>query len=382
MPFIMTFWWGLVCTLALGAVLAFELWGVHAFPRGHEIVIWVLFNGLLTGLAALRAIRNPSSSVESLRALYVKHLLKDRRDVPLDQVVPDWLPLAFCFNATDIVFGARWVAERYEQGGKYRHRVGSYRAGYGRFEGRNPLPPDRRWSLARAVAASSCFPPVFGPMEVNFAASDYDRTRYSGVGKTDSDREADRDRKLEAMMVNDGGNYGNLGLLAADRASLVVVSDGGAPLDYGTPVTPFQLLGRYSGLLMAVNVNQRIRELIKALRNPGPSKKKGVFVRIGRRLDDDTTAPDAAQRRWNAQAVAGIRTDLAPLTRLEFQAIEELGYVSIDEKIERYARDVAPFTKQAPLKPVQVIDDPRLTRRLVCRRRRFISPWLRRLLSR
>ncbi len=183
-------------------------------------------------------------------------------------------------------------------------------------------------------------------------------------------------------MVNDGGNYGNLGLLAADRASLVIVSDGGAPLDYAAPETPFQLLGRYSGLLMAVNVNQRIRELIKAFQDPGPAKKEGIFVRIGRRLDDDAKTPEAAQSRWNAQAVAGIRTDLAPLTPLEFQATEELGYVSIDEKIERYARDVAPFSKRAPLKPVQMIDDPRLARRLVCRNRLLISPWLRRMFSR
>ena len=97
-------------------------------------------------------------------------------------------------------------------------------------------------------------------MKVDFDESDYQRTQYSGVGKTEYDRGLDRKRKLEAMMVNDGGNYGNLGVLAAERASRVIVSDGGAPLAYVAPVTPFQLLGRYSGLLMAVNVNQRIRD--------------------------------------------------------------------------------------------------------------------------
>jgi predicted acylesterase/phospholipase RssA len=379
-PFLTSLRWGLVCSVSLGGLLALELWGVTALPQGREPAIWILLNGLLTSLAGWWAIRKPSLSVESLRELYVKHLLKDQEDVPLDEVVPQDRPLAFCFNATDIIFGARWVAERHRHRGKYQHRVGSYRAGYGRFEGKSPLPPERRWSLARAVAASSCFPPVFGPMKVDLAASDYQGTRYLGFGRTESDREADRNRKLSSMMVNDGGNYGNLGLLAADGAPLVVVSDGGAPLTYAAPESPFQLLGRYTGLLMAVNVNQRVRELIKALKDSGPAGKEGLFVRMGRRLDNAQT-PDVLSRQWNAKAVAEIRTDLAPLTRLEFQAAEELGYVSVHEKIECFAGDVAPFRKRAPLNRVEVIEDPQLARRLCCRNRLLLAPWLRSVLS-
>jgi NTE family protein len=303
-----------------------------------------------------------------------------RKDIPLHQLVPLDLPLEFCFNATDIIFGVRWVAERCRRkGGGYHHRVGSYRAGYGFYEGKRPLAAEKQWSLARAVAASSCFPPVFGPMKIRWSASDYRKPSYLGVGKTRELRESDRRRKLEAMMVNDGGNYGNLGLLAASRAKVVIVSDGGAPLDYSPPEGPFQLLGRYSGLLMSVNVNQSLQELLKAFES---SKKKGAIARIGRRLDDRQNTPEAIERHWNAQWIAGIRTDLAPLTALEYQATKELGYVSIDERIERYGRDVLPISKAAPATDVEVLDDPELDRKMAFRKCRMLAPWLRRWLTR
>ncbi|MGH9528256.1 MAG: patatin-like phospholipase family protein, partial [Terriglobales bacterium] len=55
----------------------------------------------------------------------------------------------FCFAATDLAFGAGW---RFERG-----RMGDWQAGYGAPAGGNA-------GLARAVAASSAFPPVFTPL--------------------------------------------------------------------------------------------------------------------------------------------------------------------------------------------------------------------------
>jgi hypothetical protein len=42
--------------------------------------------------------------------------------------------------------------------------MGDYLPGYIK-----PVPPD--WPLARAVAASACFPPVFNPLPINFPPS-------------------------------------------------------------------------------------------------------------------------------------------------------------------------------------------------------------------
>lgn len=66
-------------------------------------------------------------------------------------LLPDRPRFVFC--ATDMAFGASFIFDR--------DRVGSYLAGY--------APPDG-FTLAQAVAASACFPPLFGPMRIDRAA--------------------------------------------------------------------------------------------------------------------------------------------------------------------------------------------------------------------
>ena len=96
-----------------------------------------LRRGLASGLLRGR------SFVESMEVAY-REQVTDRRLGELPERP------RFVFNATDLGFGVNWVFER--------ERVGSYRAGY--------LDPQvgAEWTVARAVAASSCFPPLFRPM--------------------------------------------------------------------------------------------------------------------------------------------------------------------------------------------------------------------------
>jgi NTE family protein len=124
----------------------------------------------------------PSTQVKTLEASYRKHLT--------DLSLPD-LPErpSFTLCGTDMTYGVNWCFQR--------NSVGSYLAGY--------EAPDATWPLAQAVAASSCFPPVFAPMP---------------IGKN---------------LVSDGGLYDNLGLEPAKNHGIVLVSDGGAPFVAGTP---------------------------------------------------------------------------------------------------------------------------------------------------
>jgi NTE family protein len=57
---------------------------------------------------------------------------------------------AFIFCSTDMSYGASWIFSK--------ARVGDWQVGY--------LRPGPDWPVARAVAASSCFPPVFGPLRL------------------------------------------------------------------------------------------------------------------------------------------------------------------------------------------------------------------------
>src|SRR5947209_7635939 len=82
-----------------------------------------------------------STAVEALAARYETDLTGLRLpELPQRPV--------FLFCATDMAFGVNWVFSQ--------ERIGDYQAGY--------LSPAPDWSVARAVAASSCFPPVFDPL--------------------------------------------------------------------------------------------------------------------------------------------------------------------------------------------------------------------------
>lgn len=108
-----------------------------------------------------------------------------------------------------MAFGASFTFER--------ERVGSYLAGYAPPEG---------FTLAQAVAASACFPPLFGPMRIDRAAERFKGGRAPGLNA-----EARR-RILQDLRVTDGGVYDNMGLEPVWKSHRVVlVSDAGGLMD-------------------------------------------------------------------------------------------------------------------------------------------------------
>ncbi|MGV8038552.1 MAG: patatin-like phospholipase family protein [Thermoanaerobaculaceae bacterium] len=156
--------------------------------------------------------------------------------------IPDSPRFVFC--ATDVAFGVSWIFTR--------ARVGDWRAGYVR------TPPSL--PLAYAVAASACFPPVFGPMRVPIPPEEFRRGRY---------READRDRIMRRVALSDGGVYDNLGLEPALRNHhTAIVSDAGAPFEFRVSGVPIWRYMRYPGLLGNQVASLRLRQLM-ALIDPG-----------------------------------------------------------------------------------------------------------------
>jgi NTE family protein len=108
----------------------------------------------------------------------------------------------FVFLASDMRFRDQWV---FDTG---LRRVGSRSAGYG---------PLGDWTLARAVAASSCVPGAFSVVKARQAASALADGEYA---------EPDRDRLVADIDLSDGGMYDNLGLEPVWRDhELVLVSD-------------------------------------------------------------------------------------------------------------------------------------------------------------
>lgn len=175
------------------------------------------------------------TGVRGLEAAYDRHLTHGRR---LEE-----LPARprFVFCATDMVFGVSWVFERL--------RAGGYLPGYTREA--------RSWPLARAVAASSCFPPVFSPLRLHLDPA----TMRGGMALPRAIDAIERE-EITALIgrigLSDGGVYDNLGLEPVwDSAETLLISDGGATFPWASPRNPFRWLMRYAGV--ASNQIQALR---------------------------------------------------------------------------------------------------------------------------
>jgi NTE family protein len=142
----------------------------------------------------------PGSVSDRIAAAYDKHLfhgatLQDMPDAP-----------RFVINATNVQSGVLW---RFMKPFMRDYRVG---------EVKNPTVP-----LAKAVAASSAFPPVLSPCELRLKESDF--TPNSGD-------DLQRPPFTTHVFLTDGGVYDNLGLETVwKRYQTVLVSDAGGQLE-------------------------------------------------------------------------------------------------------------------------------------------------------
>ncbi len=110
----------------------------------------------------------------------------------------------FVINATNLQSGVLW---RFSKPYMRDYRVGEIES------------PDLE--VARAVAASSAFPPFLSPVILKRQTSDY--VANSG---TDLQREPYTTR----VVLSDGGVYDNLGLQTAENFRMILVSDGGGQM--------------------------------------------------------------------------------------------------------------------------------------------------------
>jgi NTE family protein len=247
----------------------------------------------------------PWSMVEALRRLYASYLF-DGDDRPLASF--QGLP-RFVFCATDMVFSVNWEATW--------SRVGDYEAGY-------QSPPPRIWTLSRAVACSSCFPPIFSPAKTRIRA---ENLSLGGYGRTE--REArQRTARVNSIRLTDGGVYDNLGLQPVMADKRVLVSDGGGLFKFALLNLPGRYLARYPALLQ-----NGIGKLRKSwlMRDYTGGTKEGTYWGIGDGSSLGGILPDEEV----AELIAGIRTDLNRFTRAEYEILQNHGYLCAAEKTIR-----------------------------------------------
>jgi len=192
------------------------------------------------------------------------HLFKKKSLQDLPDAKAGAVP-RFVFNATSMQSGVRfWFSK--EDAGDYR--IGVTKA--------------PKISLARAVAASSAFPPFFAPLEIDLSGMRFESAKDKAGVKDISDLLNIADFH-DAAMLADGGTYDNMALEAVwDTYDTVWVSDAGSPFEPSADVSRdwIREMMRIIDLMMRADEAERRRELIDkftAAKNGANVGVKGAY---------------------------------------------------------------------------------------------------------
>jgi NTE family protein len=243
---------------------------------------------------------NAGAGADALAAQYDKLLVKG-------MLLGDLPPKPrFVFCATDLTFGVDWVFSR--------DKVGDYQAGYMTAADTAAQP------VARAVAASSCFPPVFRPLPMHLRSSDLKGGDATGD---------DRDDCVRQLVLTDGGVYDNMGLEPVWKTcKTVLVSDGGKPFRLAKEHdTPHQLY-RMQDVMANQAEALRKRWLISGYLR---GDYQGAYFGIQNSVSE-YPAENALgySKELAAGVLAKIRTDMDRFSADEIAVLENHGYTLAD----------------------------------------------------
>lgn len=243
------------------------------------------------------------SAVDLLAAAYERHLT--RLHLP---ELPDRPVFVFC--STDMSYGVNWEFSK--------RQVGDWQAGY--------LRPAPDWPLARAVAASSCFPPVFAPLRLGLDP----RALVGGKARSGPAR----DRAVASIGLTDGGVYDNMGLEPVWRSHrTLLVSNGGATFDFGHDKGLLWRLQRYTSIVSRQASAVRQRWLIAGYQR---DRLTGAYWSITNSSDESIGYPSGLVR----EVIAQVRTDLDRFSEAEQAVLENHGYAVADRAVQRRAAEL------------------------------------------
>ena len=203
------------------------------------------------------------------------------------------------------------------------------------------LIPTPSLPLAKAVAASSAFPPFLSPVILDspgvFEA--VDGAIYSG-----------NPAYTARLFLTDGGVYDNLGLETVwNRCQTVLVSDAGAPFDAGATVETDWVKQTLRALSIATDQSRGLRK--RALIADFTNKARGggywgIATDIANyHLSDALPCSDAL-----VKPLATIRTRLNPFSNIEQEQLINWGYALCDAAVRAHAPEII-GTQKAPAWP-------------------------------
>lgn len=183
--------------------------------------------------------------------------------------------------------------------------------------------------LAQAVAASSAFPPMLSPVNI-----DTSRCQWT---QEEGNVHYGNPKLMKRMALTDGGVYDNMGLEAIwDRYETVLISDAGAP--FGLESSPSS-----TWLKLAMRAIDISGEQSRALRKRWmvqefkAGRRKGTYWGIDTKIDKYEL--DNALTKDNARtaAFAEMRTRLNEFSEQEQCGLINWGYALTDAALRKYA---------------------------------------------
>ncbi|MCX2862257.1 patatin-like phospholipase family protein [Paucibacter sp. PLA-PC-4] len=279
-----------------------------------------------------------STVFDKLIQRYDEHLFHQARLADIPSFERDKTP-RFIFYATSLQTDS---SARVEKKRMADHRIGEI--------------PNPDHSVARAVCASSAFPPVLSPVEVEVDAALW--REFPEVPVSFASRQDLKSR----LLLADGGMYDNMGLEAVwDGCSTVLVSDAGAPLKIDAePPTDWTR--------QAIRVLDIVTDQTRALRKrwlkqqsrsaqaaPSedavpPPKKAGSYWGITTHIDAYGLADALAKDNKSTRELQAVRTRLNESTSVEQGRLINWGYALADAGMRAHFIAGRPYP--APAWPV------------------------------
>lgn len=229
----------------------------------------------------------------------------------------------FVFNATNVQSGVLW---RFMKPYMRDYRIG---------EIKNP-----QIDLAVAVAASSAFPPVLSPVELDLDPEDF---------TPDSGTDLQTDEFRTQIVLTDGGVYDNLGLETAwKRYKTILVSDAGG--GFAAEADPHRDWVRHSVRIL-LTIDNQVRSLRKrqVVQSFIAGIRKGAYWAIDANTEKDyriTTPLDCPFEK--TLLLAKIDTRLKKLDQSTQEKLINWGYAVCDLGIRQYVDESILSPKEFP----------------------------------
>jgi len=265
-----------------------------------------------TGAALARLKPNkwftPGAQSEALAAAYAQGPAPGRlEDLPETP--------RFVFLASDMRFRDQWV---FDTG---KRRVGSGAAGYG---------PLGAWTLAQAVAASSCVPGAFSVVKAKQSPSTLKDGKYG---------EPDRDELVREIDLSDGGMFDNLGVEPVWQDHETVLVSDAAPSFKPEP----QVGWLWSALRQGVILLEQATEVRKRwlISNFLANQLQGAYWGIASKPSSyHLETEHAYSEELIRDYIAPIRIDLDVFSEGEIAVLENHGYLMADIAMRRHVEDL------------------------------------------